>query len=285
VTTDAEGRFTVRGVGKNLHAELSVHHPRFALQRIPVDTDENAESKPVTAALAPTQIVNVRVTYADTGQPVPRSPLEVHAGRMIDESETDDAGQARINSGPAQTYFVRAYPPEGQPYLIAKGQVGWPKGALEQTLNLALPRGVLVHGKVTEEGSGKPLPGAHVDFITRRGPDGEDLSMSVRTDSDGSFRLGAEPKPGHLLIRGPSDDYVFQAIGSRVVLEGQLGGNRLNSHAYAALDLKPGMGSQEVNLVLRRGATVKGRVVGPDGQPVGEAWIFSRLILEPSPGA
>ena len=54
------------------------------------------------------------------------------------------------------------------------------------------------------------------------------------------------------------------------------------SHAYAALDLKPGMGSQEMNLVLRRGATVVGRVVGPDGQPVRDAWIFSRLILDPS---
>ena len=106
--------------------------------------------------------------------------------------------------------------------------------------------------------------------------------MSVRTESDGSFRLGAEPEPGHLFVRGPDDDYVFQAIGSRMVLEGQPGGGRIYSHAYAALDLKPGMGSQEVNLVLRRGATVEGRVVGPDGQPVRDAWIFSRLILDPS---
>jgi hypothetical protein len=285
VTTDAEGRFTVRGVGEKLHAELSVHHPRFALQRIPVETNDNAESKPVTAALAPTQILNVRVTYADTGQPVPRSPLEVHAGRTIDESETDDTGQARINSWPAQSYYVTAYPPEGQPYLIAKGGVGWPKGALEQTLNLALPRGVLVHGKVTEEGSGKPIPGAHVDFATRGGRGDQELSMSIRTDSDGSFRLGVEPKSGHLFIRGPNDDYVFQAIDSRLVREGQPGGGRMYSHAYAALDLKPGIASQEVNVVLRRGATVEGRVVGPDGQPVGEAWIFSRLILEPSQGA
>ena len=42
------------------------------------------------------------------------------------------------------------------------------------------------------------------------------------------------------------------------------------------------MGSQAVNLVLRRGATVEGRVVGPDGQPVRDAWIFCRLILHPS---
>ena len=82
-----------------------------------------------------------------------------------------------------------------------------------------MPRGVLVHGKVTEEGSGKPVPGALVDFTIRRGPNGQDLrSMPVHTESDGSFRLGAEPEPGHLFVRGPDDDYVFQAIGSRIVL-------------------------------------------------------------------
>ena len=51
------------------------------------------------------------------------------------------------------------------------------------------------------------------------------------------------------------------------------------------LDLKPGSDSQEVNVVLRRGATVNGQVVGPDGQPVRDAWIFSRIILDPRRGA
>ena len=78
MTTDAEGRFTVRGVGQNLHAALTVHHPRFAHQTIEVKTDDLAESKTVTAALVPPQIVNVRVTYADTGKPVPHAPLRVH---------------------------------------------------------------------------------------------------------------------------------------------------------------------------------------------------------------
>ncbi len=289
-TTDAEGRFTVRGVGRNLHAALAARHPRFAHQSIQVDTDDKAESKTVTAALAPSQIVNVRVTYADTGRPVPHAPLRVSAyqatSAKLDESETDADGRARINSWPTERgYGFTAYPPEGQPYLTATGRVDWPKGALEQTLNIALPRGVEVHGKVTEAGSGRPVPGARVDFTTRRGPAGQDLTMAVHTGPDGSFRLGAEPKPGHLFVRAPDDDYVFQAIGSRVALEGQPGGGRLYSHASAALDLKPGLGSQEVNLVVRRGATVQGRVVGPDGQPVRDAWIFSRSIIDPNRGA
>jgi hypothetical protein len=67
-----------------------------------------------------------------------------------------------------------------------------------------------------------------------------------------------------------------------MVRESQPGGERLYSHAHSALDLRPGTGSQEVNLVLRRGATVEGRLVGPEGQPVRDAWIFSRLTLDPS---
>ncbi len=162
------------------------------------------------------------------------------------------------------------------------GASDWPKGALEQTLDIALPRGVPVRGKVTEAGSGRPVAGATVNFTTRRGPMGQDLNMRVRTGPDGSFRLGTEPKPGYLFVRASEDHYVFQEIGSRLVLEGPPGGGRLYSHAYAALDLKPGIDSQEVNLVLHRGATVAGRVVGPDGQPVRDAWIFSRVILDPS---
>jgi protocatechuate 3,4-dioxygenase beta subunit len=290
VTTDSEGRFTLRGVGRSLHVVLAVHHPRFAHQTIEIDTAAESESKTVTAALAPPQIVNVRVTYADTGQPVPHAPLGVLAAQArfakVDESETDADGRARVSSFPTDRgYRVTAYPPEGQPYLTASGRVEWPKGALEQTLNIALTRGVPVHGKITEEGSGRPVPRALIEFVTRRGPAGQDLSMSVYAASDGSFHLGAEPKSGHLLVRGPDEGDVFQAIGSRIVLQGQPGGQRIYSHAYTALDLKPGMGSQEVNMVLRRGATVEGRVVGPDGQPVRDAWIFSRLILDPDRGA
>ena len=35
--------------------------------------------------------------------------------------------------------------------------------------------------------------------------------------------------------------------------------------------------------MLRRGTTVKGRVLGPDGQPVREAWMLSRVLLLPQP--
>jgi protocatechuate 3,4-dioxygenase beta subunit len=287
VTTDSDGRYTLRGLGQDLGAVFTVHHPRFALQRIEVETNGASESKPMNAALVPAQILTGRVTYADSGKGVPHAPLDLYASRgraaIPADFETDDEGRFRVNPPPAdRSYNVWAYPPAGQPYLIAAKHLEWPKGALEQSLDIALPRGVLIHGKVTEEGSGKPVQAATVYFAAR----GEQRTRQNRafTAADGSFEIGAIPSPGHLFIRGPSDDYVPQEIGDRMVDDGEPGGFRLYSHAYRMLDLKPGAGSQEVDIVLRRGATVTGQVVGPDGQPVLDAWILSRAILDPRRG-
>ena len=124
VTTGPEGRFTLRGVSGDLGAVLTVHHPRFALQTIRVETGGDSESKPLTAALVPAQILTGRVTYADTGRPVPHAPLEVSASRgrvaIPAEFETDDEGRFRMNPPPAdRSYRITAFPPQGQPYLIA----------------------------------------------------------------------------------------------------------------------------------------------------------------------
>ncbi len=283
VLTDAEGRFTLRGVGRDLRAILTAHHPRFALQRIQVNTDGAAASMPMTAALVPPQILNVRVTYADTGEPVPHAPLEVMAsqGRVgfPADFETDADGRARVNPPPSdRSYNVWAYPPEGQPYLIDHKRIEWPKAALEQSLDLALPRGVRLHGKVTEEGTGKPVPGAAVDFASYAGRPNGAKSVVIVTAPDGSFQLGADHRPGSLFVKGPGDDYMLQTIGNRMVNEGRPGGQRVYSHAYAALDLKSGTDGREVNLMLRRGATATGRVVDPDGQPVRDAWMIGRIF-------
>jgi protocatechuate 3,4-dioxygenase beta subunit len=289
VRTDAEGRFTLRGVGQDLNAILIAHHPRFALQRIPVETDHTSQSKSITAALLPAQIITGRVTYADTEEGVPHAPLVLLAsnGRAAIPAafETDAEGRFRLNPPPAdRSYGLTAYPPQGQPYLPASKGIEWPKGALEQSVDIALPRGISIRGKVTEAGSGKPVPGAAVAYFGRGRRQGgrPSASNSLDTASDGSFHLGAEPVPGSLFIKGPTDDYVLQAIGIRMMNEGQPGGTRIYAHAHALLDLKPGTESQEVNLVLRRGATVTGRVLGPDGQPVREAWFFSPIILDPN---
>ena len=89
---------------------MAVRDQRFARQAIEVQTGGDSQSKTVLAALALSQIVNVRLTYADTDEPVPRAPLMVLAdhgrSRSVDESEADAEGHARINSWPADPFYV-----------------------------------------------------------------------------------------------------------------------------------------------------------------------------------
>lgn len=134
--SDADGRFLLRGVGRGQKVTLVVQHPRAALQTIEVETDAEAGEKLVAAGLLPVQFVNVRVTAADTGKPIAHVPLRVTVGHtnlgLYDEAETDAEGRARVNSWAAERWTaVEAYPPDGQPYLIARASVTWSKGLVD----------------------------------------------------------------------------------------------------------------------------------------------------------
>ena len=286
--TDAEGRFTMHGIGRGLRASLTVRDPRFALQRIQVETDGNSESKRLKFALQPAQVITGRVTYSDTGKPVSHARLNVGAvkqggGGSSISFQTDDAGRFRANPAPGDHFSVTAYPSIGQPYLIVRKDLDWIKGAVEHSIDLSLPRGVVIHGKVTEQGSGKPVGGASVFNPHPNSDDANPASLSTpaETAADGSYQLTALPGPGYLEIVGPGNDYVLQAIGDRLLFEGQPGGQRIYSNAFVFCDPKSGSTSLEVNVELRRGVTVQGQVIGLDGQPVVDTWMISRVMLGP----
>ncbi len=240
-------------------------------------------------AVEPARIITGRVTYADTGKPAPHAVVGImtHADQSTTyagDIETDAQGRFRFNPGSGHRYNLTAFPPERQPYLNVDKNLEWPKGAIEHSVDLALPRGILVRGRVTEEGSGKPIAGARIGYISNPERDQQSGAWNTHaaTAADGSFQFGVMPAPGYLTVRGPSEDYVLREIGQHMALAGQPGGQRIYAHAFHALALKPGSASQDVAITLRPGDAVKGRVVGPDGQPVRNALVFSRVILQPS---
>src|SRR5205807_1665767 len=99
--TDVGGRFTIRGIGRGVRALLMADDPRFARQRIVVDTDGTAGTRSLTLALEPARVITGRITYADTGKPVPHASLEVVAfrggGGYTNPFQTDAAGTFRAN--------------------------------------------------------------------------------------------------------------------------------------------------------------------------------------------
>jgi beta-lactamase regulating signal transducer with metallopeptidase domain len=290
--SDEQGRFILRGLSRDLLCRLLVEDPRFALPSTFMQTAENIyalrplpqlstikvdpgpDPKPIAIALQPAQTIVGRVTFADTGRPVPHAV--VSSGPF--HFEADAGGQYRVPSwsGRSNRFLIRAQPPDGAPYLLAMKQGEWPKGAVEQTTDVALPRGVVVHGKITEEGTGRPVAGAVVRVTPYPGQvPGAPLPRfptPAVTGPDGAYRMAAPSGPGYVVVQGPDDDYVlneFGADGGAYVA--RPGRRRFYAHAYRAVDLKPGGPDHEVDLTLRPGVALSGRAVGPDGKPVRDA--------------
>jgi RNA polymerase sigma factor (sigma-70 family) len=289
--TDADGRFTIRGVGRRLKAGLSIIDPRFALRNIEVEKDDAPGSKLVTETLEPAKVFIGRVTDAETGKPVPHARLVVHAaGGLIRQPQygitrfqADANGRFRANPARGERFQVLASPPDGKTYLQTQKSIDWPKGALEQTVDLALTRGAVIRGTVVEEGSGRAIAGASVAFIALALDDVRRLARVSKTltAADGSFELAALPRAGHLAIQAPNDDYILREMGVLEISPGTPGGPPRYSNSFIACEPKLSGPALDFRIALRRGVTVTGRIVGPDDQPVQGVWIIGRTALAP----
>src|SRR5205085_7992079 len=114
-----------------------------------------------------------REVYEDTGEPVPNARL-MFANPIVG-AKADERGRFKValygpsddGNGPVRDIGIHAFPHPGEPYLNAFVGVDFPRGVVRREIEVKLPRGVPVRGKVTEAGSGKPVAGA---YVTHAGP-------------------------------------------------------------------------------------------------------------------
>jgi RNA polymerase sigma factor (sigma-70 family) len=290
VKSDAQGRFTLAGVGRGLSVTLFVNDPRFAQQRFDFQSADRDETKEVTLALHPATIIEGRALAADTGRPIADAVISVRAsfglggGMFTTKFRADDEGRFKISPYSGDYFRMRVFPPDGQPFLAREHEFAWTKGSVKKELDLTLPRGALIEGKVTEEGTGSPVEGASIQFVPVKPPEGiiHGFEAIVLSNADGSFKVAVPPGKGHLMITGPTLDYIPQEIGGgKLYGSGTPGGWRFYAHDVIAYEFKNGEASQRISATLNPGKTVKGRVTGPAGEPVDDAEILSRQQLDP----
>jgi hypothetical protein len=132
-------------------------------------------------------------------------------------------------------------------------------------VEIALPRGVLIRGRVREAGTGKGVAGAHVSFHAP-----SVANNQTSTGPDGTFSLKTAAGAGHLVVKATAANYV--------PIQGVVHGRPVFAHALVPGTFKGDTEPRSVEISLRRGAVVKGEVIGPDGQPVRGAVLISRLM-------
>jgi RNA polymerase sigma factor (sigma-70 family) len=288
VTTDAEGRFRVTGFGRGQEVDLFVEDDRVAAQEIIVTAGHKARD----FSLVPPHKVSGRLVAADTDKAIAGVSVWVTSfhdrlGYGVDV-RTDADGRYTANAYPGESYLVTAYPPRGEPYLVAFRQADWPKGAVKQEVDLKLPRGAVVRGKVVEAGTGKALVSATLAFVPQSegNPErprgilsGQEHKYFSR--ADGTFEMVVPPGRGHLIVTGPSPEYTYRTVSEAELLAGKPGGPPHHFHAVVALDLRAKGDAKELKIELRRAVKIKGRLVGPDGKPVKDAVVFLPSELLP----
>jgi RNA polymerase sigma factor (sigma-70 family) len=285
--TDDQGRFVFSGVGRGLFVSFVVHDLRYAQQWLSVPTDDREGPKEITLALQPAKIIEGRVLAADTGQPIPSAVIDVGAdtktGSAISKFRADALGRFQANPHPADHFTVGVFAPEGPPYLPSRVGFAWTKGAVKKEIDVKLQRGIVIKGKVSEEGTGRSLAGASVQYLAING--GAECKggwdAMVASKDDGSYQIVVPPGKGHLLIFGPTSDYILELIGGRMLYEGKPGGDRNYAHKIIAYEVQAGDQPHAIDAALRPGKTIKGRLTGPRGETVKHAAIITRLHIEP----
>ncbi len=283
ITTDSQGRFAFTGIGRG-SITLHVRDSRFAQQTLTVKTDGNDAPTEVTLALQPAAIIAGRVLTADTGQPISNAVIAVDSvdkrgAYFTSKFRADGEGRFEVNPHPGESFRVRADPREGQPYRVGQEAFAWIKGTVKKEIDIKLPRGVLIQGKVTEEGTGRPVAGAIVKSL-RRSRSFDTVAVSK---DDGAFQLVEAPGKGYLLVLGPTSNYVPEEIGGGTIYaSGQPGGMRFWAHGIMPYEALADERPHELTVTLRPGKTLHGRVVGPAGETVEDAVILSRQQIDPT---
>ncbi len=288
--SDDQGRIEFLGIGRGVNVALGLRDMRYARQDLYIDVAKAAPGKETVFALEPARIIEGRVLAGDTGQPIPNAVVSAstrihneHAnGYFTAKFRADGDGRFSINPIAGESYTIAVFPTGGEPYLIRTDEVKWNKGQVKTTQDIKLPRGVTIRGKVTAQDTGRPLPESSIQFIPMRGADTmiSGWQAMVASLDDGAFRIAVPAGKGHLLVFGPTSDYVLSEIGSNQLYRAAPGGIRYYAHAIIPYEVKAGDPPLEVSAELRPGVTIKGRVEGPDGQTINNAFVLTTLRIE-----
>jgi RNA polymerase sigma factor (sigma-70 family) len=290
LTTAADGKFRLAGVGPGRVVHLRLEGRGIATAQFDA---QGAAFEYQTALSRP-----IRGVVRDKATRQPLAGVSVTCG--LDKSVTNKEGRyALLGVAKAARYGLGLNPAVGQLYFHRVVWVQDRAGLEALTADGKLVRAtVAVRGKVTDKATGRPVARARVLYYPLYGNDSagkmDDQSYpraETTTGADGTYTLPVMPGPGAMLVAGPRPDafmpawvtlkerraffkapfkdgggegVFYLALGSGSVGMFGLEGN------HAVVLLQPGEKEEMLvrDVVLERGQERKGRVVGPDGQPL-----------------
>jgi RNA polymerase sigma factor (sigma-70 family) len=309
-TSGPDGRFRIVGLPRDAVVTASIQGPGIEASEIHVVTRDVPTFRlpllpgpqgPINIyygarfdhLAAPTRPIVGIVRDQDTGAPIPgvriTGTAEIPRSGIPTpgiEATTDAQGRYRLVGLPVARGFRLFTEAPGEPYV--DGGFLCEKvapGAGPFTFDIALKRGVLVRGRLTDKATGRPLRGEvfyrafgdnpHLDEYPdfKRGSRGEPLVIP----DDGRFTIPALPGRGLIAARAFEEGYLH-GIGAEAIkgLDRRMNAfttypNIVGDRVYNLyVEINPAQEAQEVTLELQAdpGRTARGTILGPDGRPL-----------------
>jgi protocatechuate 3,4-dioxygenase beta subunit len=227
VTTGADGRFVIHGLGRERLVELVLEGPTIAKSKVTAMTrmgepltetrfPEFPQAGSVTYHGAvfdlvawPSQPIEGVVRDADSGEPLAGVGVECYqlAGSgMVEQgfvrTKTDGKGRYRLNGMPkGNGNMIMFVPAPDQPYFMQLAGASDEPGLAPITVDRKLKRGIWIRGRVTDQVTGKPvfaevkyfafLSNQYASKYPNFTPNSSmaDIQMRYRTRPDGSYQL------------------------------------------------------------------------------------------------
>jgi beta-lactamase regulating signal transducer with metallopeptidase domain/protocatechuate 3,4-dioxygenase beta subunit len=307
-TTDADGRFTLRGLGRERVVSLFIAGPAIATQAIETRTQRGPTLFLTSGPAAWTyygaafehvaqSTVPIVGTVRDrkTGQPLAGVTIQSHrlAGNpVIGMSDfirtvTDAQGRYRLVGMPVgKENSLLAVPPADQPYLIVTKGVPLQAGQASATADFELERGIWIRGRVTDARTGAPVRG-HVEYFVvlenlkdKSAPPFESTRYHYLIDKDGRYAIPGLPRRGIVTVSANEHERYSRAagadkidaprlnVGAEVFVTAPTWCCPSDYHMLVAINPPKEAESVEQDFVLNPHQVLHGTVLGPEGQPL-----------------
>ncbi|MHC4820660.1 MAG: carboxypeptidase regulatory-like domain-containing protein, partial [Planctomycetota bacterium] len=258
--TDAEGVFKVTNVETGALI-VQFAHPKFLSSSRNDVTAEEGGSVDLDAQLEAGKTLEGKVVGPD-GQPFPGARIDINRQGDL-PSGADPYYQAPddLSTAADGTFSVEGVMP-GSYRLMATAD-----GAADsepvtvdaggQPVTLQLATAYSISGKVVSR-DGQPVGNARVTAMLKKG-DVEEQVQSTNTNREGAFIL--EDVPG--------GTYTVKAAAGW-----GMGRSRANLMPKTVENVQAG--ASDLVIEVEAGLTMKGKVIGPDGEPMAEGWLNAR---------
>ncbi len=216
--------------------------------------------------------------------PTPASPSPMPSSRPRPSSRTSTPAASsrqvpRRRPGPVRhepdrrrQLYPRRLPHRRRAVPDPAGRDQVDQGGVKATHDIKMPRGVLIRGKVTEQGTGRPLAGPRASSTSRSTGTERVLSGWQAIVASRGRRLvpasRCRPARGTCSSSGRPATMSWTRSARTGSTTRDPAADATMAHAIIPYEVKAGDPPREVAAALRPGVTIKGRVEGPDGQTI-----------------